>query len=196
MRMLAPAVLAALLIPLAASAATLGLVPRATPRIVDAAATVDFTPDFGGQLVVLGLSPAFADGGRALSDLAIDGALFDAGFRPVLTVSDADGPVIAGDFERFGFDGAGALELLFRTTLDRTGRFGPRLLVLLALDPADLPAGDPFSTAFSATGTATVAAPIPLPGAGPLLLGALGALALGRSARRPATPARGAPADG
>jgi hypothetical protein len=157
----------------AAPAAAVTLVPAAAPRIVDGAATVDYAPDFGGQLLALGLSPVSTAPGLVPFDFQIDGALSDPGFAPVLTVSDdAGATLLSGVMTAFDVSGGGALSLLFDVTADALGLFGPQVLAIL-----DLGIGpDPLATGFSVSAAATIApavAPVPLPASGLLLAGAL-----------------------
>jgi hypothetical protein len=165
----------------ASSAAAATLVPAATPRIVDAATVVDFAPEFGGQFFALGLSPVADDPALAPVDVQIDGALFDAAFAPVLTVTDDAGDaLLTGVMSGYAVGPDGALSLLFDVTADALALFGPQVLAIL-----DLGLGaDPLAAAFSVTAAATVApavAPVPLPASGLLLAGAL---ALAVRARR------------
>jgi hypothetical protein len=164
----------------ASSAAAAAVVPAATPRILDAAAVVDFTPDFGGQLFVLALSPVSDAPGLAPIDFQIEGALSDPAFAPVLTVtSDAGGALLSGVMTSYAVGPDGALSLLFDVTADDLSLFGPQVLAILGLGLGS----DPLAHAFSVEAGVAIApavAPVPLPPSALLLAGALAALVRNR----------------
>ena len=160
----------------ASAAAAATLTPAATPRIVDAATIVDYSPAFGGQFFALGRSPVAEDPALAPFDFQIDGALGDPGFAPVLTVSHASGgALLSGVLTAYSVGADGALSLLFDVTADAQSLFGPQVLASLALGHGD----DPHSAAFSVEAAATIApadAPVPLPASGRLLVAGLALL--------------------
>lgn len=160
----------------ASAAAAATVTPAATPRIVDAAAIVDYVLDFGGQFFALGLSPLADDAALAPFAFQIDGALDDLAFAPVLTVIDAAGDaLLSGVMTSYAIGDDGALSLLFDVTADTLALFGPQVLAILDLGLDD----DPLAGSFSVVATATIApavAPAPLPASALLLAGGLGLL--------------------
>ena len=163
----------------AAHAATLGLRPAEAPRIDSTAVTADYDAAF--DLLAID-SPALTvtlDGPGTpppLDSLTVFGGL-GAATLDVFGPADPVVPAISADLTGVGSD-VGVLELLFATTADTSGRFGPRLFMEVQTGAADPLAG------FSATGTtATIATPVPLPPAGIAMLAALAAgAAAGRHA--------------
>lgn len=159
-----------------ATAAPLGLVPVASPRlIINTEGFLDdgfllLTGDVVGQPVGLGLS-----------DYEISGVWGDAISVFLFDNPDAVDPAIEGSLIASGFMDD-RLEFLFGTLVDNTGLFGGRLLVLI--DGASF-TGDPFASGFGVEGgTGIVAAPVPLPAPAALLVAALAGLCLASRRRR------------
>lgn len=165
----------------AGAAAGLGLAPAADPRLTVSGGVADY--DAGFDLFVFdALSVAVTDGGGtipAITGITVFGGLTDPFAPAALDVFGADPvtPILSGTLRKAAATGT-VLELLFGTTADSTGRFGPRLIFTL-----DTGQADPFAGFALSDVTATVAAPVPLPPAMALLAGGTLLLAGLRRAR-------------
>jgi len=157
----------------AADAATLGLRPAAAPRIEATGVTADYDAFLDLLVIDSDALTVTLDGPGtppALDGLTVFGGL-GAATLDIFGPDDPVVPTISADLTAVGTDG-GVLELLFATTADTSGLFGPRLLMEVQTGASDPLAG------FSATDTtATLAAPVPLPPAAAALLAAFAACA-------------------
>ena len=176
-----PSILATVLWAGTAAAAGIGFAPAADPRLTATGGVADY--DAGFDLFVFdALSVSVTDGSGtipALTGITVFGGLDDP-FGPAtldLFGDDPVTPILSGILRDTGSSGS-VLELLFDTTIDGTGLFGPRLLFTL-----DTGQADPFAGFALADATATIAAPVPLPPAMALLAGGTLLLAGLRRAR-------------
>lgn len=170
-----------------AQAASLNVITKNSPVIDIPGATADYLVTDGiGDLSIFGaegLVSGTSQAGTLLLDIFLD---FDVGDRDdiggALFSADDNGGFLDGDLVRTGYDGD-ILELLFGNLSGTAADdFGPLARVdIVFLDP--FPGIDPLSnlvdgTQYEVTATVSAVAPIPLPGALPLLLAGLGGLVL------------------
>ena len=176
---------AMLLAPLATAAAPLNLAPTGDPLIETTDAVADYDPFFD-LLTIDAIAPT---GSASLGALPVLGgfSVFGSLAAPFATLdvfADADpvDPILSGSLVRSGTDGT-VLELLFETTSDETGLFGPRLLMLL-----ETGAAEPLDGFSAFPTTAQITTPIPLPPSAALLGSALLAGWIVRRLDRKAAP--------
>ena len=157
-----------------AQAATLGLAPVSAPQLTASGVWVDNDPNFFESLFASGSDGSF--GGSGSYDFTVN-LFYESIFGPEtgsLDVFDGLTLVYAGSLIARGF-AEDRIELLFSTDLDTLG-IGSQALVFLT---GSFGSGDLFGNTFTVSdAAATIAAPIPLPLSGVLLLSGIGGMLL------------------
>ena len=161
-----------------AQGASLGLDPVSSPQLTASNVFVDNDPDFLENLFASGSGASF--NGSGSFDFTLN-VFYESFFGPesgTLDIDEGVDRVYAGTLIARGYSDD-RMEFLFSTDFDTLGIGGQALVFL----NGDFGSGDPFGKTFTGLdavtyATATIAAPIPLPLSGVLLLSGMGGMLL------------------